>query len=47
MEIGEVKKRLSAQFKEISVIQKTVAGLENRIEQRRGDRHSLLQQCKV
>ena len=47
MEIGEVKKRLSGQFKEISVIQKSIASIESRVEQKRADRHSLLQQCKV
>ena len=47
LEISEVKKRLSAQFKEINVLQKTMTGIENRLEQKRSDRHSLLQQCKV
>jgi len=46
-EITEVKKRLNAQFKEISVIQKTISGTESRIENKRADRHSLLQSCKV
>ena len=47
MEISEVKKRLNGQMKEITVIQKTITGTENRLEQKRSDRHSLLQHCKV
>lgn len=47
MEIGEVKKRLNTQLKELTVIQKTITATENRLEQKRTDRHSLLQQCKV
>lgn len=47
MEIAEVKKRLNIQFKDITFVQKTISSTENRLEQRRADRHSILQQCKV
>lgn len=47
MEIGEVKKRLNVQLKDMTFTQKTISSTESRLEQRRADRHSILQQCKV
>ncbi|XP_067127800.1 structural maintenance of chromosomes protein 1A [Centruroides vittatus] len=46
-EITEVRKRLATVQKEISAAQKLVTGLETRLEQKRADRHSLLQACKL
>ena len=44
---SDIKKRLAAQNKEITHVQKAITALETRIEQRRADRHSLLKACKV
>ena len=46
-EVGEIKKRLSSQQKEINVAQKGINALSNKLEQKRADRHSLLKTCKV
>ena len=46
-EAAEIKKRLTAQNKEITHVQKAITALETKIEQKRGDRHSLLKGCKV
>ncbi|XP_076357354.1 structural maintenance of chromosomes protein 1A-like isoform X3 [Tachypleus tridentatus] len=43
----EVRKRLTAMQKEITSVQKAVTGLETRLEQKKGDRHSHLQACKL
>ncbi len=47
VEINEVKKRLTAQNKEISSCQKGITAIETKLEQKRADRHSLLKACKV
>ena len=46
-EINEVRKRLTVQQKEIAQVQKGINQMEVKLEQRRADRHSLLQSCKV
>ena len=46
-EVGEVRKRLSAQQKECNATQKAIAALDTKLEHRRADRHSLLKACKV
>ncbi|XP_022237918.1 structural maintenance of chromosomes protein 1A-like isoform X3 [Limulus polyphemus] len=43
----EVRKRLTAMQKEITSVQKVVTGLETRLEQKKADRHSHLQACKL
>ncbi|XP_022235479.1 structural maintenance of chromosomes protein 1A-like [Limulus polyphemus] len=43
----EVRKRLTAIQKEITSVQKVVTGLESRLEQKKADRHSHLQACKL
>lgn len=44
---SEIRKRLSASQKDITAAQKAVTALETRIEQKKADRHSLFQTCKV
>ena len=46
-EVNAVRKKLQAHNKEISGVSKQITALENKLEQKRGDRHSLLQACKV
>ena len=46
-EITEVRKRLAVQQKEVAAVQKGINQLEVKLEQRRGDRHSMLKSCKV
>ncbi|KAK3794036.1 hypothetical protein RRG08_028468 [Elysia crispata] len=46
-EINEVRKRLTVQQKEIAQVQKGINQMEVKLEQRRADRHSLLQSCKM
>ena len=47
VEIQEVRKRLQSHQKEITAAMKAVNALENKLEQKRSERHSLLKQCKV
>lgn len=44
---AEIRKRLSASQKDITSVQKQVTALETRLEQKKADRHSLFQTCKV
>lgn len=44
---AEIRKRLAASQKDITAAQKQVTALETRLEQKRADRHSLFQTCKV
>ncbi|UYV72660.1 SMC1B [Cordylochernes scorpioides] len=46
-EIAEVRKRLGAVQKEIASAQKLVTSLESKVEQKKADRHSILQTCKL
>ena len=46
-DISEIRKRLSAQSKDVASVQKTITALEIKVEQKRADRHSLLKSCKV
>lgn len=46
-EVSEIKKRLTAQNKEITTLQKAINALDTKLEQKRADRHSLLKTCKV
>jgi len=46
-EITEVRKRLTVQQKEVAAVQKGINQLEVKLEQRRGDRHSMLKSCKM
>lgn len=46
-ELGEIRKRLQVQQREIAQVQKGVTALETKLEQKRADRHSLLKSCKV
>ena len=46
-QINDIKKRLTAQNKEIAAVQKQTTGFETKLEQKRADRHSLLKTCKV
>ncbi|KAH7931867.1 hypothetical protein HPB49_025820 [Dermacentor silvarum] len=45
--MGEIRKRLTAVQKEIASVQKALTALEARQEQRRQDRHSVFQTCKL
>ncbi|KAH6927658.1 hypothetical protein HPB50_006363 [Hyalomma asiaticum] len=45
--MGEIRKRLTAVQKEIATVQKALTALEARQEQRRQDRHSVFQTCKL
>lgn len=45
--MGEIRKRLTAVQKEIASVQKALTALEARQEQRRQDRHSVFQACKL
>lgn len=44
---AEIRKRLATAQKDITAAQKQVTQLETRIEQKKADRHSLFQTCKV
>ncbi|KAG8185877.1 hypothetical protein JTE90_004419 [Oedothorax gibbosus] len=44
---SEIRKRLSAAQKDITAVQKQVTALETRLEQKKADKHSLLQTCKL
>lgn len=46
-EVSDVRKRAAALQKEMSIIQKQVTALETNLEQKKSERHSLLQACKV
>ena len=46
-QLNEIRKRLQAHNKDVSHLTKQVSALENKLEQKRGDRHSLLKACKV
>lgn len=46
-QMAEIRKRLAAVQKDIAVVQKSLTSLEARQEQRRLDRHSVLQTCKL
>lgn len=46
-EMAEVHKRLNAHQKDLTQIQKNLAALETKQEQKRAERHSLLKQAKV
>ena len=46
-EIADIKKRLASQNKELAHIQKQITALDTKLEQKRADRHSLLQSAKV
>lgn len=46
-EVAEIRKRLTAQQKEVTAVQKTVTQAEARLEQKRSERHTLLQSCKL
>ena len=46
-DVSNVRKRLQQHNKEISSVSKQITALENKLEQKRGDRHSLLKACKV
>lgn len=46
-EISEVRKRLTAAQKDVTQVQKQLNAVENKIEQKRADRHSLLKTCKM
>ena len=45
--LNEIRKRLTAQQKEIATWQKSINTLETKLEQKKADRHSLLKACKV
>lgn len=45
--ITEIRKRLSAQTKDVAAVQKAITALEIKLEQKKADRHSLLKSCKV
>ncbi|KAL3853466.1 hypothetical protein ACJMK2_017002 [Sinanodonta woodiana] len=46
-EINEIRKRITVQGKEIAAIQKQITAIDNKLEQKRADRHSLLTSCKM
>jgi hypothetical protein len=43
----QARREVGAIAKDIQAAQKQVAALEAKIEQKRGDRHAILKQCKV
>ncbi|XP_069688454.1 structural maintenance of chromosomes protein 1A [Periplaneta americana] len=45
--IGKARREVGAIAKDIQAAQKQVAALEAKIEQKRGDRHAILKQCKM
>ncbi|CAI9721520.1 maintenance of chromosomes 1A-like [Octopus vulgaris] len=45
--MNEIRKRLSAQQKEITTWQKSIGTIETKLEQKKADRHSLLKACKM
>lgn len=45
--MGEIRKRLTAVQKDIAAVQKALTALEAKQEQRRQDRHSVFQACKL
>lgn len=45
--MGEIRKRLTAVQKDITAVQKALTALEAKQEQRRQDRHSVFQACKL
>lgn len=45
--LNEIRKRLTAQQKEIATWQKAINTLETKVEQKKADRHSLLKACKM
>ncbi|XP_077485718.1 structural maintenance of chromosomes 1 isoform X2 [Amblyomma americanum] len=45
--MGEIRKRLTTVQKDIAAVQKVLTALEARQEQRRQDRHSVFQTCKL
>lgn len=46
-EIGKMRREVGAVAKEILAAQKQSSILESKIEQKKGERHSILTQCKV
>uniref|UniRef100_A0AAR2K8C2 Structural maintenance of chromosomes protein n=1 Tax=Pygocentrus nattereri TaxID=42514 RepID=A0AAR2K8C2_PYGNA len=46
-EMEEIRKKLGAANKELTQLQKEVTAIETKLEQKRSDRHNLLQACKM
>lgn len=46
-EVAEIRKRLTSQQKEVTSVQKGVTQSETKLEQKRSERHTLLQSCKL
>ncbi|XP_069501341.1 structural maintenance of chromosomes protein 1A [Ambystoma mexicanum] len=46
-EMEEIRKKLGGANKELTVLQKEVTAIETKLEQKRSDRHNLLQACKM
>ncbi|XP_072553187.1 structural maintenance of chromosomes protein 1A isoform X3 [Salminus brasiliensis] len=46
-EMEEIRKKLGAANKELTHLQKEVTAIETKLEQKRSDRHNLLQACKM
>ena len=46
-EVNEIRKKLNQQEKECSAVTKQINAIENKLEQKKADRHSLLKACKV
>ncbi|XP_032004170.1 structural maintenance of chromosomes protein 1A-like, partial [Hylobates moloch] len=46
-EMEEIRKKLGGANKEMTHLQKEVTAIETKLEQKRSDRHNLLQACKM
>ncbi|XP_039557001.1 structural maintenance of chromosomes protein 1A-like, partial [Passer montanus] len=46
-EMDEIRKKLGGANKEMTHLQKEVTAIETKLEQKRSDRHNLLQACKM
>ncbi|CAL4137233.1 unnamed protein product, partial [Meganyctiphanes norvegica] len=46
-EINKARKEVASIQKDVQSVQKSVNQIENKVEQKRGDRHSILKQCKM
>ena len=46
-EVAEIRKRLTTQQKEVTAVQKGVTQAETKLEQKRSERHTFLQSCKL
>ena len=46
-DISEIRKRQSAQNKQINSVQKQITSIETKLEHKRADKHRLLITCKV